>query len=119
MQQSRSGSSTSPAHVTPLANILETADGYVLEAEMPGVAKDGIEVLVENGQLTVIGHRSKGDPSRPVLYRESRGLDYWRVFELDASIDAAHIKARMDQGILRVTLPKSEAVKPRKIEVSE
>jgi len=119
MQQSRSGSSTSPAHVTPLANILETADGYVLEAEMPGVSKDGIEVSVENGQLTVVGHRPKADLQRPILYRESRGLDYWRVFELDASIDTAHIKARIDQGILRVTLPKAEAVKPRKIQVTE
>jgi HSP20 family protein len=52
------------------------------------------------------------------VYRESRELDYRRVFELDPSIDSARITAKMEQGVLRLHLPKAESVKPRKISVS-
>jgi HSP20 family protein len=54
-----------------------------------------------------------------VLYRESHSHDYRRVFELHPSVDTAKIKARMDNGLLKVTLPKAEQVKPRSIEVTD
>ena len=104
-------------YVTPFANIVETTDGYVLEAEMPGVTKDGLEITVENGQLFIVGRRASVEQKGRELFRESRGLDYRRVFELDSSIDASHISAKLDQGVLRLALPKAEAVKPRKITV--
>jgi HSP20 family protein len=104
--------------VTPLANILETSDGYLLEAEMPGVSRDGLEVTIENGELTIVGHRPRISEGRKPVYRETREFDYRRVFELDPSIDASKIVAKMDQGVLRLTLPKAESVKPRKIEVT-
>jgi HSP20 family protein len=105
-------------YAAPLANIRETADGYLLEAEMPGVAKDGLEVTVENGELLIVGRRTaETGPGRSV-YRESRGFDYRRVFELDPSIDAGKITAKIEQGVLRLHLPKAESVKPRKIAVS-
>ena len=106
-------------YLTPLANILETQDGYVLEAEMPGVAKDGLEVTVENGQLTILGRRAAYAGAGTTLYRETRGSDYRRVFEIDASIDAAKIGAKLEQGVLTLHLPKSEAVKPRRIVVND
>lgn len=106
-------------YLTPLANILETKDAYMLEAELPGVAKDGLEVSVENGQLTIVGHRKAGAvPERP-LYVESRALDYRRTFELDPSINTAGIQAKLEQGVLTLTLPKAEAVKPRRITITE
>ena len=103
--------------LTPLANILETKDGYVLEAEMPGVNKDGLEVSVENGELTISGRRAAVEIPGREIYRESRAFDYRRTFELDPSIDAAKISAKIDQGVLTLHLPKVESVKPRKIEV--
>jgi HSP20 family protein len=106
-------------YVTPVANILETADGYLLEAEMPGVAKDGIEVTVENGELIIIGRRADKELPGTALYRESRPLDYRRVFDLDPSIDTSKIKTRMEQGVLFLTLPKAEEVKPRRIQVTD
>lgn len=106
------------SYVTPLANILETKDAYVLEAEMPGVGKDGLEVTVENGQLTILGHRSNYTTGGATLHRESREHDYRRVFEIDSSIDASRIHAKIDQGVLTLTLPKAETVKPRKISVN-
>jgi len=105
--------------VTPLANILETNDGYLLEAEMPGVGKDGLEVTVENGELVIAGRRATGNARGSSVYRESRGLDYRRVFEIDPSIDTTKITAKMDQGVLKLHLPKAEAVKPRRIQVTD
>lgn len=106
-------------YVIPLSNILENKEGYVLEAEMPGVSKDGVELTVSNGELTIVGHRTVSSPSGSQLYRESRSADYRRVFEIDPSIDTAKISASIDQGVLRLLLPKSEAVKPRKISVTD
>src|SRR6516225_7735676 len=94
-------------YVTPLANVRESKDGYVLEAEMPGVNKDGLEITVENGELTVVGHRAAVASRGRELYRESRTLDFRRSFELDPSIDAGKITAKIDQGVLTLHLPKA------------
>jgi HSP20 family protein len=106
-------------YLTPLANILETADGYRLEAEMPGVNKGGLEITVENGELVILGRRTAYESPGTQLYGESRPVDYRRVFEIDPSIDSARITATMEHGVLTLTLPKAEAVKPRKIVVSD
>jgi HSP20 family protein len=101
--------------VTPVADIESSADGYILRAEMPGVNKGGIEVTVENGDLTIVGRRAPTEASGALVYRESRGANFRRVYELDPSIDTERITARIDQGVLTVTLPKAESVKPRRI----
>ena len=106
-------------YLTPLANILETNDGYLLEAEMPGVNKDGLDITVENGELTIVGHRAPVENRGREIYRESRAFDYRRTFELDPSIDTARVTAKIDQGVLKLHLPKTEAVKPRKISVHD
>ena len=106
------------SYLTPLANILETKDGYVLEAEMPGVNKDGLDITVENGELTIVGRRAATEARGRDVYRESRAFDYRRTFELDPSIDTAKVTAHIDQGVLTLHLPKAESVKPRKIAVN-
>ena len=105
-------------YLAPEVNIFETKDEYVLEAEMPGVSKDGLEITLEGNVLTLVGRRSDETPAGEPVYRESRAADYRRVFELDPAIDAERINARVDQGVLKLTLPKAERVKPRKIAVS-
>jgi HSP20 family protein len=104
-------------HVSPNVNIIETKESYILEAEMPGVAREGLEVSMEENRLTIAGRRQP-EPSANLLYRESNPVDYRRVFELDPIIDAGKINARLDQGILTLTLPKAEKVKPRRIMVN-
>lgn len=104
-------------YVAPEVNIFEDKDGYVLEAEMPGVNKDGLEITLEGNEITIIGHRSLEPLSGSALLQESEPADFRRLFELDPAIDTARITARMDQGILTLALPKSERVKPRKIKV--
>lgn len=118
--QTRSnGASNRVSYLTPLSNILETKDGWVLEAELPGVGKDGLEITVENGELTIVGRRAAVENRGRQVYRESRALDYRRTFELDSSIDTTKVSARLEQGVLTLQLPKAEAVKPRKIVVND
>ncbi len=113
------GSARAATQVLPRTNIREEKERYVLELEMPGVGKEGLEITVENGELTILGHRTDAQPPGELLYRESRPLDYRRVFDLDPSIDSGHIVARIEQGVLTLTLPKAESVKPRKIVVTD
>jgi HSP20 family protein len=104
--------------IAPVTSIIEDGDGYMLQVEMPGVNKDGLEISVENNELTIIGRRSLPAVEGTLIHRESRRENYRRAFELDPSIDADKISATIDQGVMTLTLPKAEQVKPRKIKVS-
>ena len=104
--------------VAPPASVSETSDGYTLEIEMPGVNKDGLDISVENNELTIIGRRSWIPVEGTLIHRESRPENFRRTFELDPSIDANKITAKIDQGLVSLTLPKAEHVKPRRIAVS-
>ncbi len=104
--------------VAPSASVVEAGDGYTLEVEMPGINKEGLEISIENNELTVLGHRSLPAVEGTLIHRESRPENYRRTFELDPSIDANKISAKIDQGAVAVTLPKAEHIKPRKITVS-
>ncbi len=84
---------------------------------MPGVNKEGLEITLEGNEITIVGHRQSPPLSGETLFSESEAADYRRVFELDPAIDTTKVSARMDQGVLTLTLPKSERVKPRKIAV--
>ena len=104
--------------VTPVASVVEDGDAYLLKVEMPGVNKEGLEISVENNELTITGRRELAQIEGTLIHRESRTEDFRRVFELDPSIDTSKISAHMEQGILTLRLPKAEQVKPRKITVS-
>lgn len=105
--------------IAPEVNIFETQDGYVLEAEMPGVNKEGLEITVAGNEITIVGHRVQDTGNGEPLFRERNTSDFRRVFELDPAIDTTKINAKMNQGVLTLTLPKSERVKPRKVTVSD
>ncbi len=104
--------------VAPSASVVEASDGYTLELEMPGVNKEGLEISIENNELTVLGRRSLPAVEGTLIHRESRQENYRRMFELDPSIDANKISAKIDQGVVTLALPKAEHIKPRKITVS-
>lgn len=102
----------------PEVDIHETAAGYVLLAEMPGVAREGLDITVEDNQLTLTGRRAVEPATKSeALLRESHGLDYRRVFDLSPEIDRDRITAGVEQGLVTVTLPKAQRAQPRKIEV--
>ena len=104
--------------VAPVSSLLEDGEGYTLQIEMPGVNKEGLEISVENNELTIVGRRSLPTVEGTLIHRESRLNDFRRTFELDPSINTEKISARMDQGVVTLTLPKAEQVKPRKITVA-
>jgi HSP20 family protein len=104
--------------VVPSASVIEAADGYTLEVEMPGVNKEGLEISVENDELTIVERRHLPTVEGTLIHHESRPENFRRAFELDPSIDADKIDAKIDQGLVTLTLPKAEHVKPRKIAVS-
>src|SRR4029434_3136757 len=104
--------------VAPPASVIEAGDGYRLEIEMPGVKKDGLDISVENNELTIIGRRLLPAVEGTLINHEDRPENFRRTFELDPSIDANKISAKIEQGLVTLTLPKAEHVKPRKITVA-
>ena len=99
---------------TPRVNIIETDTSYTIEAEMPGVGNDAIEVHIEQDTLTLTGKRTQSDGTRLT----GRCCDgYRRAFTLGEAIDRERVEAMAKDGILRVVLHKVAAKVPRRIEV--
>ena len=112
------GQQAERGYISPRVNITETKDGYLLEAEMPGVNKEGLEILLEGNELTLVGRRPTEHTGLELVYRESQNRDFRRTFALDPTIATGKIEARMENGVLQLHLPKAEEVKPRKITVT-
>jgi HSP20 family protein len=114
----RSGKQADREYIAPPANISATDDEYLIELEMPGVNKEGLEITVEGNELTILGRRAESTPPGEPYYSESFNADYFRSFDLGPDVDTSKVRAEMHQGVLKLHLPKSERVKARKIEVS-
>jgi HSP20 family protein len=102
----------------PAADIYETPEQVVLVMDMPGVCFDCAHVNIVDDELVVTGHVTHGeDQDDYVLYREYDVGHYHRHFGLPPMIDRGKIKAVMADGVLKVTMPKVEEVKPRRIPI--
>lgn len=113
---SREDTRSQERYITPPVDIYETTNGLVVQADLPGVAKEGLDVRVENNLLTIRGeaaHVAPGDP----IYREYGLVNFFRQFELNDRVDQSKISAELKHGVLTLSLPKAEEAKPRKIEV--
>lgn len=103
----------------PLFEVKETAEAFGVTVQLPGVSKDGLSVTAENDTLVVRGERSWKRPSGwTSLYRESSDLPYELTLQHDNTVDTEKIHAELRDGVLRISLPKTEAQKPKKIAVS-
>jgi HSP20 family protein len=112
--------STVPARTfVPVTDIFETDQALTLKLEMPGVAKDRVEVRVENDVLTIEGRVDPGvyENLRPV-YTEYNVGNYARTFQLSSKIEQDGISAALKDGVMTLVLPKVERAKPRKIHVN-
>src|SRR6266480_4022027 len=105
-QTGRSEWQANRGFVVPPANISGTNNEYLLEVEMPGVDKSGLEVTVEGNELTIFGRRRTETPQGELYYSEAPQADFRRTFELGPDVDIGKINAQMDQGILKLRLPK-------------
>jgi HSP20 family protein len=102
----------------PSVNIYESADEYVLTADMPGLGKEDVRIKVENGSLTIMGKvKFKEMMNRKYILNESELGNYYRKFNISDSIDETKIEAKMENGQLTISLPKHERVKPKIIEI--
>lgn len=105
-------------YLVPAVNIRETQDGYTLEADIPGVTRESLEIYLDQNELTLVGRRTLVRPEG-VHYRESGDGDFRRVFELHPEIDTDKITARVENGVLTLQLARREQVKPRRISVTD
>ena len=105
--------------IKPAFNVQETPEAYRLTVHLPGVAKEGLELTAEDGEIRLTGRRGWTPPSGwTALHRETPDAAYELVLTHDNAIDADKITAELRDGVLHATLPKHEAVKPRKIVVA-
>jgi len=107
--------------LVPRLDVVERNDEYVVRTEMPGVKKEDIEVSVENGVLTISAETKSETEEKEgerVIRQERRYGRYLRSLRLDKTVDDKKVKAVYKDGVLELTLPKAEEVKPKKITVN-
>ena len=101
----------------PPVDIYETDNEYVLKAEMPGVTKEDIEITLNDKELEIKGKINGENQENNLKYSEYKLFNYHRKFKVGGGIDNNALSATLENGLLNLVLQKSEAVKPRKIEV--
>ena len=103
---------------TPCVDLLDGKDEFVVYADVPGVDPKGVEVSLEGDILTVTGKIVPLEVGGlPLIYREYTPGDYELTYRLSENVDRDKITAVVKDGVLILTFPKAEAVKPRKIEI--
>lgn len=114
-----SAAPTTGRTIRPAYEIKETPEAFGVTVALPGVAKDGVEITAEDGQLRIVGRRAWQQPEGwTALHRESADAAYELVLTHDHTVDAEKVAAELRDGVLKVSLPKHEALKPRKIAVN-
>ena len=103
--------------VIPLVDVFENEEEILLCAEMPGVVKEDINVNLDNGKLDISGSRTMGKNQGTTTWEEFGDIEYRRRFSVPQSIDVERVSAELKDGVLNLHLPKSEAAKPRQIEI--
>jgi HSP20 family protein len=104
-------------YCTPRVDIYETENELVMNADMPGVAPQDIDLRYEQGELILQGKvKPATHAGHPVLAEYEDG-DFYRVFQIHESIDSTRIEAECKNGVLTVHLPKAEAAKPKQMKV--
>jgi HSP20 family protein len=104
----------------PALDLSENAEGYLVEAALPGLKPEDVEVTVENNVLTIKGETRKevDDKQRNFHRVERRFGTFQRTISLPSTVKADQIQASLTNGVLRLEIPKAEEVKPRKISVN-
>jgi HSP20 family protein len=102
----------------PALNTWEEGDDAYVEAELPGMKLEDIEVLVVGNELTIRGERKIDEPQQANWHRRERASgSFMRTLSLPWHIDADKVEARLQDGVLMVKLPKSESAKPKKVKL--
>ena len=105
-------------YLVPATDIYETEREIKLVADMPGVKKDNLKVIIKNDELLLEGTVEPWDKKEKLLYSEIYHYNYKRSFILPDTIDRNKISAKMDNGVLYISLPKEEKILPREIPIT-
>jgi HSP20 family molecular chaperone IbpA len=103
-------------YIRPAVDIVETEEGLTLLADIPGAAKEGLDVNVEKGVLTISAPASRTMPGRSVL-KEFETAPYYRQFSIPEVLDHEKAEADYTNGLLTLKIPKAKAAKPRRIKI--
>jgi HSP20 family protein len=103
---------------SPLGDVEETDDAYVVEIDLPGVKRDDIDIELHERQLTISGEIKEKERAGILRRRTRRVGQFHYAVTLPADVDAAKVEARLDEGVLTVRVPKSERAKPRRIQIT-
>ena len=105
---------------TPAVDVRETNEAYLVEAELPGLGKNDVTVTFEDDLLTFSGERKVGEETEEENYRriERSYGPFSRSFNLPREVDAEGVLANFKDGLLSITVPKKEQVKPRAIKIN-
>lgn len=104
----------------PAVDVQEDENSFLLEAEMPGMSEKDVDIHVENNMLTLSSKKEEEnrEEKKGYVLRERRSASFSRSFMLPKNVDSEKIEASMKNGILKLSIPKSEEAKPKKIEIS-
>ena len=103
--------------VRPLVDIYENSGEFLLHVEMPGVEKDHVHIELENNVLSLSGVRHKKEQHSRTRFKEFSAVEYRNSFSLPETIEITEVKAKLEAGVLVLTLPKMESLKSRVITV--
>jgi len=99
-------------------NIWDEGEALCVEAEVPGISKDDLEILAVGNELTIKGRRQPLTGEKMTYHRQERSMgEFTRSVTLPTEVDADKVEARLDSGVLTLRMPKAEAAKPRQIAV--
>jgi HSP20 family protein len=99
-------------------DVVETSDAFKISAELPGMEKDAIKVVVHDDILTISGERKEADgDNRNVIWAERPWGSFSRSFRLPDTVDKSSVSADFKNGVLEVTIAKKEELKPQEIEI--
>jgi len=104
---------------SPRTNLLENGDKFEVRAELPGISKDDISIKIQGNYLEISGKRVIETPEGYKSHRNERSATtFSRSFTLPDEVDAEKVDAALKDGILYLTLPKSETAKPRQVTIN-
>lgn len=104
--------------LVPPVDICEDKEGVTLFADLPGVGKDGLNLNIDRDTLEISGKRTlQAEKDAESHYTEMPEKDYYRAFTIGEEIDREKISAQLNNGVLKVILPKAERAKPKKIDI--
>jgi HSP20 family protein len=110
--------SAGPQGWAPAVDLCETADAFIVTAELPGISRDQVHIEVHDGRLTIHGRRDARVPCEQYHQVERGHGEFARSFALPQTVDAERISADLRDGVLTISVPKSPERGPRRVDVS-